>query len=370
MTTRATDRVAVRADLAHLEPYGAPQLDVPVRLNTNETPWPPPEPFLRALHERLDALDLHRYPDRDALALRGALGARFGLDAARVWVANGSNEVLQQLFQAYGGPDRRVLLFRPGYSMYPLIANVSLTPAAIADLDADLRLTPGLAAEAVAAADPDIVCVASPNNPTGLPVTAEAIRALHDGSRALVIADEAYAEFAPEEERLSGLIGELPRLVVVRTFSKAWRLAGLRLGYLLGPGWVVDDVLRVRLPYHLDTLTQATGLVALGIAQEMTAHVAALAAEREKLRAALVARSGVHVWPGVANFLLFRVDGHDGRALFEALLAHGVLVRDFSGAPRLEGCLRVTVGTPEENEAFLEALDSALKESTSDGTNR
>lgn len=349
------ERVPVRADLADITPYGAPQLDVPVRLNTNETPFPPPPALTEHLAKRLAELDLHRYPDRRSWALRTGLGQRFGLPPERVWAANGSNEVLQQLFQAYGGPRRRVLLSRPGYSMYPLLARVTATETATADLDDGFRLPVDLARSAVEVHDPDLVCLASPNNPTGMTVDLDAVRALHDHSRALVILDEAYVEFGGESA--AGLLDELPRLVVCRTFSKAWRLAGLRLGYLLAHDWVVDDLRKVRLPYHLDVLTQAAGLVALELADEVTAHVTELAAERDRLHARLAALDGVHVWPSQANFLLFRSGVPD---LFERLLHRGVLVRDFSALPRLAGCLRVSVGTRDENDRFLAALQESL----------
>lgn len=351
------DRVPVRADLADLDPYGAPQLDVPVRLNTNETPWPPPPAFVAKVTQAAAqaAAGLHRYPDRRAWALRTALGRRVGLPPERTWAANGSNEVLQQLLLAYGGPGRTALLFDPGYSLYPLLARVTATPTAHEGLDGDLRLTPEVARRAVAAHDPDLILVANPNNPTGMTVSETALRALHDSSRALLVVDEAYVDFGGR----SALALELPRVVVCRTFSKAWRLAGLRLGWCHAQPWVVDDLRRVRLPYHLDALTQAAGLAALELADEVTAHVADLAAERDRLAAALAALDGVETWPSAANFVLFRTP-LQGRALFEALLARGVLVRDFSTLPRLERCLRVSVGTPEEDDVFLAALKDVL----------
>lgn len=350
-----TRRVPVRDDLVGVEPYGAPQLDVPVRLNTNETPYPPPPAFTEQLAKRLTDLELHRYPDRRAGALRAALGDRFGLPPERVWAANGSNEVLLQLFQAYGGPGRRVLFPRPGYSAHPLIARVASTDAVAVDLDERFRLSAAAARDAVAALDPDIVCVASPNNPTGLPVDPDVVRVLHDAGRALVIVDEAYVEFGGTSA--VGLLDDLDRLVVCRTFSKAWRLAGLRLGYLLAHDWVIDDLRKVRLPYHLDALTQAAGLVALELADEVTAHVEALSSERDRLQAAIRRLPGVEVFDSAANFLLLRTGVRD---LFDRLLERGVLVRDFSRAAALEGCLRVTVGTPEENDRFLDALEASL----------
>lgn len=348
-------RVAVRDDLIDVRPYGAPQLDVPVRLNTNETPYPPPSEFYERLAAVVRDLALHRYPDRRAWALRTALGRGFGLPPEQVWAASGSNEVLLHLFQAYGGPGRPLLVCQPGYSAHPLIARVALTDTVVVELDDELRLTAAAAVDAVAAHQPALVCLASPNNPTGIPVDLDVIRAVHDASAGLVIVDEAYIELGGSSA--VGLLGELDRLVVCRTFSKAWRLAGLRLGYLLAPAWVVDDLRKVRLPYHLDALTQAAGLVALDLAEQMTAHIAELASERERLHAALAAMPGVAVYPSAANFLLFR---SSRVGLFDRLLQRGVLVRDFSGAPRLAGCLRVSVGTPDENDRFLQALQESL----------
>lgn len=352
-------RVAVRDDLADVEPYGAPQLDVAVRLNTNETPWPPPAAFFEQLATRLRTLEVHRYPDRRAWALRRALGERFGLPPEQVWAASGSNEVLQHLLQAYGGPGRRLLVFRPGYSMYPRLATVAATEVVEADLDERLQLTADLAAQAVERYDPDLIFLANPNNPTGLSVPIEAVRRLHDRSRALVVLDEAYVEFGETFGEHSGarLLDELPRLAVTRTFSKAWRLAGARLGFLLAAAWVVDDLRKVRLPYHLDAFVQEAGLVALDMAEDMTAHVDELGKQAQWLHDELEHIPGVQVWPTAANFLLLRTDVAD---LFDRLLARGVLVRDFSSHPRLEGCLRVTVGTPEENQRFLSALKESL----------
>jgi histidinol-phosphate aminotransferase len=356
---RSDDRVPRRADLVGVAPYGAPQLDVPVRLNTNETAEPPPPGYLAEVGRRLQDLELHRYPDRPHRELRAALGAPYHLGPEQVWAANGSNEVLLQLLQAYGGPDRQLLTFRPPYSMYPELARTTMTPCREVDLDDDFTLSVEVAQRAVAEHEPDVVLVASPNNPVGTLVAHDAIRALHDGSRALVVVDEAYVEFAPDEASAVHLLGELPRLVVSRTFSKAFRLAGLRLGYLFAAPWVVEDVQTVRLPYHLDALKQVAGLVALEQTAAFLEHRERTAAERDRVHAALDARPDVEVWPSSANFLLFRTAVPD---LFDRLLEHGVLVRDFSRQPRLAGCLRVTIGTDAENDAFLDALRTVLDE--------
>ncbi len=349
--------VPVRDDLADVVPYGAPQLDVPVRLNTNETAEPPPAGYLDAVAARLQDLTLNRYPDREHRALRRALAERAGIAPDRVWAANGSNEVLVQLLQAYGGPGRRVLSVRPGYSMYPELCRTTLTGHVTVDLDERFRLSPEVAHEAAVAHDPDLVLLPSPNNPVGTIVDHDAIRALHDACAALIVVDEAYVEFADPGASVAPLLGELDRLVVVRTFSKAFRLAGLRLGYLLGPAWVVDDVQKVRLPYHLDALTQVAGVVALEQEAAFLEHRQRTADERERVRAALTARGDVEVFDSHANFLLLRTH-RDG--LFDALLTHGVLVRDFSHQSRLERCVRVTIGTAAENERFLAALAAVL----------
>ncbi|HEX2026600.1 MAG TPA: histidinol-phosphate transaminase [Nitriliruptorales bacterium] len=351
----SVERVPVRDDLSDVEPYGAPQLDVPIRLNTNETAEPPPREFEAAVRRRLRALDLHRYPDRQVAELRERLGQVHGLDPDRVWVANGSNEVLLQLFLAYGGPGRRMLLLRPGYSAHPLIARVAATDVVELDLPDDFRLTAALAEEAVTAHDPAIVTVAHPNNPTGVPVPLDAVRALHDAGRALVVVDEAYVEFGATSAR--SLLDVLPRLVVTRTFSKAYRLAGLRLGCLLAHDWVVEDLQRVRLPYHLDTLKQVAALAALELGPAMLTHIPRVVAERTRVVQALQALAGVEPFPSSANFVLFRTALPE---LFHRLLERGVLVRDFSTHPRLEGCLRVTIGTVRENDAFLDALRAVL----------
>ena len=349
------DRTPVREDLADLEPYGAPQLDVAVRLNTNETAEPPPPGFLAAVAQRLPAVKLNRYPDRRATRLRTLLGEVHDLGPNRVWAANGSNEVLQQLLQAYGGPGRTLLTTRPGYSMYPVLGRVTATNVVEVDLDDEFLLTPDAAAAAVAEHDPHVVFVANPNNPTGIPLALDVVVALHDAGQGLVVVDEAYVEFGGESA--VRLLDELPRLVVSRTFSKAYRMAGLRLGYMYAAPWVIDDLRRVRLPYHLDALKQVAAEVAVEQRNTLLTHLADVARERERVHAALVAMPGIVPIPSVANFILFRCDV---AGVWQGLLDRGVLVRDFSSKPRLQGCQRVTIGTPVENDAFLAALGDVV----------
>lgn len=353
----------LRDDLRDVVPYGAPQLDVPVRLNTNETPVPPPAAFLTELAARLGSLELNRYPDRDAVELRGALAAREGLTVDRVWAANGSNEVLLQLLQAYGGAGRSALIFRPGYSMYPELCRTTATRSHVVDLEDDGRLSSavitGAVNEVVAAHAPAITLLANPNNPTGALIDHTTLRELHDTVTGLLVVDEAYIEFAPEGASMRALLDDLPRLVVSRTFSKAFRLAGLRLGYLLAPPRVVEDLLRVRLPYHLDAITQLAGLVAIEQEATFLDQREETAQQRDRMAAALARLEGVEVLPSAANFLLLRTGRTD---IFDRLLEHGVLIRDLSSAVGRPGTWRVSVGTPHENDVLIAALTSVIEQ--------
>jgi histidinol-phosphate aminotransferase len=349
----------VRDDLKDLHPYGAPQIDVPVRLNTNENPYPPSPRLQRAVADAVAeaAATLNRYPDRDAVELRKDLADYLGhgLTARQVWAANGSNEVIQQLMQAFGGPGRRALGFEPGYSMHPLIAKVTCTGWVAASRDKDFGLDPERAARAVRDERPDLVFLISPNNPTGTAAPIQVIEAVCDAAPGLVVVDEAYAEFAREGTPSAiGLLPRYPGLIVTRTMSKAFAMAGARLGYLAAAPEVICKLLLVRLPYHLSAVTQAVARAALAHASEPLATVAKLRAERDALVGWLRQR-GLTVADSDANFALF--GEFDSRhAVWQGLLDRGVLVREV-GPPRW---LRVTVGTPEEMAAFRSALDAVL----------
>ena len=346
-------RVRVRDDLAGLIPYGAPQLDVPVRLNTNETPYPVPQAVLDDLAEAVRGLELHRYPDREATALRTALAERAGHPVEGSWAANGSNELLQQLLMAYAGPGRSALVVEPSYAMHGLIARATGTRLQAVTHPREQPVAPEAAAALVAEAHADLTFWCSPNNPTGEAATPELLAAVCEAAPGLVVVDEAYGEFGAAHA--ASLLGRFPNLVVTRTFSKAFRMAGLRLGYLLADPAVVEGLRLVRLPYHLSALTQAVGLRALARAPELTDHIAAIRRERERLGAALAGLPGVRVLPSDANFLCFSPP-RPPRQVWAGLLDRGVLVRDVSGYPTLDRYLRVTVGTPAEDDAFLEAL--------------
>ena len=359
-------RPRLRDDLGGLEGYHSPQVDVAVRLNTNESPYPPPPAFVDRWRERVAAMPFHRYPDRAATALRGALGRFLGQAPERVFCANGSNEVLQTILLGYGGPGRRVVVFEPSYVLHAHIARISGTAVVTGERRGDFTLDPAEAARFVAAEAPDVVLLTTPNNPTGVVETRETVEAILAAAAGLVVVDEAYAEFAPWSA-LELVADDVP-LVVARTYSKVWSMAAFRLGFCVGPPWLVEDLEKVVLPYHLSVPTQVAGALALEWQSEMRARVEAIVAERERVAAVLAELDGVDAFPSGANFILFRPRsrGHpgagarDGHEVWKELLRHGVLVRDFSRWPRLDGCLRVTIGRPDENDAFLTALKEVL----------
>lgn len=345
----------LRADLRGLTPYGAPQLEVAVRLNTNENPYPPPPGMIEELAGAVRSVGgtLNRYPDRDALDLRTALAGYLGhdLDIRRVWAANGSNEILQQLLQAFGGPGRCAMGFEPSYSMHRLIALATATEWVPAHREGDFTLDVDHACAAIAEHQPSVVFLTSPNNPTGTSLDLGVVSAICAAAPGMVVVDEAYAEFARAGTPSAlTLLPRFERLVVTRTMSKAFAMAGARLGYLAADPAVVDALMLVRLPYHLSALTQATAQVALRHSDVLLSTVDSLRSERDRVVAELIAR-GHEVVPSDANFVLFgRFD--DQTTVWQALLGHGVLVRDVG----LPGWLRVTTGLPEENDAFLAAL--------------
>jgi histidinol-phosphate aminotransferase len=352
-----SEAVLPRRGLALGGGYHSPQVEVAVRLNTNESPLPPPEAFVRELAEELGRLPLHRYPDRRALALRRALAEAHGVAPDQVFCANGSNEVLQCLLLAYGGPGRRAAVFEPTYSLHAHIARLTGTEVASGARGARFATDLGEVRRVLEAAAPAVTFLCSPNNPTGLAETREVVEAVLAVAPGLVVVDEAYGQFAPWTAL--DLVDDDRQLVVVRTFSKTWAAAGLRLGYCVGPSAVVGALEAVALPYHLDAVKQLAGRLALRYEAEMRARVAALVAWRAELAAGL-GRLPVETWPSDANFLLFRPVARGAKEVWEGLLERSVLVRDVSDRPFLEGCLRVTVGTPEENAAFLEALRECL----------
>jgi histidinol-phosphate aminotransferase len=341
-----------RPGLRDVAPYEAPQLEARARLNTNECPYPLPDGFRDDLADAVRDLSLNRYPDREAETLRARLAALHGHTLEGTWVANGSNEVLLQLLQAYGGPGRRVAVFDPTYALHARLAWVTSSEVASVRVDEPWVLDASHVAEAFSR-DPDVVFVCSPNNPTGNAQPIDVLELVANGP-ALVVVDEAYVEFGGRSA--ASLVPRCGNLVVVRTFSKAFALAGARIGYCLASPDVVQDLRRVRLPYHLSAITQAAGLVALEHRDEALAILEAIRAERDRILRTLPSL-GVEAFPSDANFVLFRpplpVD-----LVWQRLLDRGVLVRDVSA--QIPGCLRVTAGTPDEVGMFLSALEEAI----------
>jgi histidinol-phosphate aminotransferase len=352
----------LRDDLAGRQPYGAPQLDVPVRLNVNENPYPPSPALVRAITDAVAgaAVSLNRYPARDFTGLRDDLASylRHGLDRDQVWAANGSNEITQQLLLAFGGPGRSALGFEPSYSMHPEIARNTSTrwvPAGRDGGDDGFGIDPGRAVATVREVQPDLVFLVSPNNPTGTALPLAVIEAVYEVAPGMVVVDEAYAEFSRDRSRNAlDLLPGRERLVVTRTMSKAFAMAGTRLGYLAASPEVIRALMIVRLPYHLSAITQAVARVALQHTDELLAAVSDLRQERDALVAWLRGR-GLVTADSDTNFVLFGTFD-DRHAVWQGLLDRGVLIREV-GPP---GWLRVSVGTPPEMAAFRDALDEVL----------
>lgn len=345
----------IRDDLRGQEPYGAPQKAVRLALNVNENTHPVPEEVVAHVTAAVERAvrGVNRYPDREFSELRDHLAGYLGPSVLRenVWAANGSNEIIQQILQAFGGPGRSVLGFPPTYSMHSIIAAGTGTRWVTGERDADYRLSPETAVAAVTDHNPDLVFLCAPNNPTGTPLELDTIAAVYEASRGIVMVDEAYAEFMPagHADALSLLPGR-ERLVVTRTMSKAFAFAGARLGYLAADPAIVDALRLVRLPYHLSAITQAAAVAALEHAPAMLQTVQAIREQRDRLVVELAAL-GYTPHESWANFVLFGgVD--DPRATFDYLLENDILIRDVG----LANHLRVTAGTPAETTEFLEVL--------------
>jgi histidinol-phosphate aminotransferase len=349
------DWVPIREELRADEPYGAPQLDVPVQLNTNENPYGPSDETARDIAESVlkVATTLNRYPDREARVLRTSLAAYLGhgLTADHVWAANGSNEVMQQVLQAFGGPGRTAVSFAPTYSMYPEYARNTHTRWIAGRRRDDFGIDVDAALELIAAEQPDVVILTSPNNPTGTALDPAHTRAILEAAPGIVVVDEAYAEFRRDGTPTAlELLGTFPRLLVTRTMSKAFALAGGRLGYVAAHPAIIDALRIVRLPYHLSAVSQAAATAALRHEDELLAAVDALRTSRDETAQWLRAR-GLDVAESDANFVLFGTF-EDRHAVWQGLLDRGVLIREVGPL----GWLRVSIGTPEEMDAFRHAL--------------
>jgi histidinol-phosphate aminotransferase len=355
--------VPLREELRGIEPYGAPQLDVPVQLNVNENPYPPSEAVAAEVAVAVaDATrSLNRYPDREFTALREDLAAylRHGVRPAQVWAANGSNEVMLQILQAFGGPGRTAVSFAPTYSMYPEYARDTITRWVVGHREEDFSLDLDHAAQVIATERPSVVLLPSPNNPTGTALPPEAVTAVCAAAAevgGVVVIDEAYGEF-----RRTGtpsaleVLAQTPNLVVSRTMSKALALAGARLGYLAASEEICDAIRVVRLPYHLSSVTQAVARVALRHADELLARVDDLRAERDAT-VTWLRDEGLEVADSDANYVLFGRFA-DRHAVWQGLLDRGVLIRETGP----DGWLRVSIGTADEMAAFRQALREVLR---------
>jgi histidinol-phosphate aminotransferase len=352
----------MRPDLAALTGYHSPQVEVEVRLNTNESPLPPPSGWYEAVEAGLAGIAFNRYPDRDATELRRALASSHGVAPEQIYCANGSNEVLQSLLLAYGGAGRRVALFEPTYTLHRHIARITNTEVVAGRRTDAFELDLGEVTRVLSGAEPVLTFLCSPNNPTGRAEPRDVLEAVQGLAPGLLVVDEAYGQFAPSSvlELLAegGVAAE--QTVAVRTYSKTWSMAAARLGYLVGPPAVVEACEAVTLPYHLDAVTQLAGRLALEFVDEMEARIAMINEERGRLAAAL-GDLPVEAYPSDANFILFRPLKKEAKAVWSDLLDASVLVRDCSSWPGVEGCLRVTVGLSEDNDRFLTALSESLR---------
>lgn len=351
----------LRSDLQGLSPYGAPQLASLAQLNTNENPYPPSKELVKAITQKVGevASSLNRYPDRDVIELRKGLASflnsrsKTDLSEENIWAANGSNEIIQSLFLAFGGDG--ALGFTPSYSMHPLISQVTGTPWINGVRNPDFTLDVDRAIEQIRKTKAKLVFVTTPNNPTGTAIPLKDIALLAKVAAeisSLLVVDEAYAEFSNEPSAIT-LLESLPNLLVIRTMSKAFAFAGARVGYLAANKEVIRALQLVRLPYHLGAITQAIALVALEHSDELLANVATLVADRERMVVQLK-DLGAEVIPSSANFLLFTVPSSE--EIWGSLLDQGVLVRDVG----LSGYLRVTIGNAAENQRFIDALARSL----------
>ena len=339
--------MTVRDDLRSLEGYHSPQVDVRIRLNTNEAPTPPPTAWRDAFAAELSRVEWHRYPDRSAAALRVAIAEFHHVQPDQVFAANGSNEVLQTVLLAYAGAGRRVVTFEPTYQT-----------VVEGERGSDFSLDVDSAVELIAATQPSVTFLCSPNNPTGLVEPASNVQRVLAAHPGLLVVDEAYGQFA-DWSALTMIDQSIP-LVVTRTFSKTWSMAASRLGYMVGPSSLVAELAKVALPYHLDAAKQIAGRLALQFSDEMDARVRQIVAERERVSATL-ATLALDVFPSGANFILFRPQSKPGLRVWQELLDRSILIRDCSGWPRLTDCLRVTIGTREENDEFLAAITEIVQ---------
>ncbi len=347
----------VRDDLIGVKPYAVPVTHAPVELDSNENPWNLPEEVIKDVLDTLAGIDFNRYPDIGATWLRQNLADGYQLGPESVTVGNGSNEVILNLLLAFGGPGRKAVLFEPTYSMHDVLCRIASTEAVKVPLGNDFGFSADTAREAFNRDKPDVVFLNSPNNPTGNVISQDDIEQVCRMGDFLVVVDEAYGEFSGKT--CLPLIKEYKNLVVVKTFSKAFRLAAARVGYALADSGVITELDKVKLPYNLNGLSLTTAALVWQKRDTVLKKVAEIVEERDRILIRLDELKGAKPFPSYANFILFRTE-RDANTVFNGLLDKGVQIRNFSSKPHLENCLRVTIGTPEENDAFLVALKESL----------
>jgi histidinol-phosphate aminotransferase len=351
----------VRDDLKDLKPYEVPLLRTAVELDSNENPWNLSADVVDAIQAEIDGIDFNRYPDIGAARLRGGLAGALGVAPSNIMVGNGSNEVLLNLLLAFGGAGRRAMLFEPTYSMHGVLTRIAATETVISMLNDDFDFDPAIQLPAIAAADPSIVFLNSPNNPTGNMIPVETIEAVCQGGDYLVVVDEAYGEFAGQT--CLPLTAKYKNLALVKTFSKAFRLAAARVGYVTADAAIIEALDKVKLPYNLNALSMTAAAVVWDNRAAVLAAVSEIVSERTRVLTALNGLPGINPYPTSANFVLFRTST-DADGIFDRLMAAGVQIRNFNGKPGLDNCLRVTIGTPAENDKFLAAIEIALRKSS------
>ncbi len=347
----------VRDDLKNLKPYAVPLLRTAVELDSNENPWNLSADVVDAVQAQIDGIDFNRYPDIAATGLRRSLADGNGVAPENIMLGNGSNEVLLNLLLAFGGAGRSAMLFEPTYSMHGVLTRIAATETVLSNLDAVYDFDAGVQLPAIAAAKPSIVFLNSPNNPTGNLIPIKTIEAVCRGGDYLVVVDEAYGEFAGQT--CLPLVLKYKNLAVVKTFSKAFRLAAARVGYVTADAGIIAALDKVKLPYNLNSLSMAAATVVWENRAAILTAVDEIVAERGRMADALAVMAGLTQFPSSANFILFRT-ATDADAVFAKLMGAGVQIRNFNGKPGLNNCLRVTVGTPAENNAFLTALRESL----------
>ena len=348
-------RSRLKKEVFGLSAYSVPKFPSQVKLDGNESPFSLPDEVMEEIAEEIKKIPVNRYPDPEGEALRKKIAAKVGLPTENILLGNGSDELIGVLITAFSGGTGRVLYPVPTFSMYRILAlshGVEVVEVGLDErFDIDLKAT----LREVERKNPDLIFFASPNNPTGNRFSDSKILKVLKGSSSIVVVDEAYCDFAGKT--LLPLMDSYERLIILRSMSKIG-FAAIRLGALFGREKIVRELNKVRLPYNVNSMTQLVGGIILDRRGLVEERVRLIVAERERVYKGLSLMSWVEPFPSDANFILFRVG--DAEKIFKALVERGVLIRNFHSPGRLENCLRVTIGTPEENEAFLTALGEIL----------